>query len=319
MEVSSAPVKSARTEINLNLCPFCSSDKTRPTTYPLIVFNNKEFVYLACTECGLVYLNNFPDGPDYELMYPPSYQRNEVETDIQQDPYKKLFGIRFSYGYQFDLIKRRINRPVKILDYGCGTGHFLANALHHGFECDGAEFNPEYIEQLKKHFANSSFYTINEVLSPAFNAKYDVIRLSNVLEHLTTPKDIIGKLVTHLNPGGILLVEGPIEENFCIATSVRKFYFFASKLLRPNRTVTAPPYHIFFSNAKNQRRFFKDCDLSELDFDTTEAPWPFPPSVKEAKGITGKMTAIIARISMGFTKLGGRNWGNTFIYAGTKK
>jgi SAM-dependent methyltransferase len=300
-------------------CPFCNNEKAKRVAYPKNIFNQKEFQYVRCNHCGLVYLDNFPDDKDYEAMYPPSYQRNEAETSIQEDPYVKLYGLRFSYGYQFDLIKNNAGPNARILDYGCGTGHFIANAVHYGFACDGAEFNPEYIKLLKISFQKSNFFTIADVLSGNLTERYDVIRLSNVLEHLTAPKQVILKLKDLLRPGGILLVEGPIEDNFSLAESFRKFYFRVGKWLRPNRTVSSPPYHIFFSNARNQRSFFKDCGFEEMDFRTAEEAWPFPASFRKAKGLQGKITAIIARVSKGFTKMSGRNWGNIFIYCGKAK
>ncbi|MEI9806537.1 MAG: methyltransferase domain-containing protein [Bacteroidota bacterium] len=300
-------------------CPFCNSSISKTAAYPRNNFNHKLFQYVKCGGCGLVYLSTFPDEKDYEAMYPPSYQRNEAETSVQADPYIKLYGLRVSYGYQFDLIKQNTGPNARILDYGCGTGHFLGNAVHYGFACDGAEFNPEYLTVLRQSFTKSKFFTISEVLSGQVAEKYDVIRLSNVLEHLTTPREIIAKLKSLLAPGGILLVEGPIEDNFSLAESFRKIYFRVGKWLKPGRTVTAPPYHIFFSNAKNQRQFFKDCGFEEIHFKTSEEAWPFPASVKEAKGVQGKITAIVAKLSKSFTKLAGKNWGNIFIYCGKVK
>lgn len=297
-------------------CPFCNGEKAVSTSFPRNIFNNKTFNYIRCTSCRLIYLDNFPEKEDYDKMYPPSYQRNGVENEIQQDPYVKLYGLRFSYGYQFDLIKKQTGAGAKILDYGCGTGHFLANAVHYGFDCDGAEFNPDYIKILAQAFSQSSFYAIENVLAPGFTGKYDVIRLSNVLEHLTNPLDVIKKLATCLKPGGILLVEGPVEENFCIARLFRSFYFRVTKLIRPNRTVADAPYHIFLSTSDNQRQFFRDCGLTETHYKTSEDPWPFPSSFRKAKGAREKITAIVAKISMKITAVSGRNWGNIFIYSG---
>jgi 2-polyprenyl-3-methyl-5-hydroxy-6-metoxy-1,4-benzoquinol methylase len=297
-------------------CPFCNDSHTISTSYPINIFNGKEFAYVRCKACRLAYLDNFPDESDYAAMYPPSYQRNGVENEIQPDPYVKLYGLRFSYGYQFDLIKKHVGAGARILDYGCGTGHFLANAVHYGFACDGAEFNPEYIKLLADNFKTSHFYTIQQVLSDNFTERYDVIRLSNVLEHLTAPREITRKLISYLKPGGILLVEGPIENNFSLAETFRKGYYRVDKWMHPKRTVSAPPYHIFFSDEKNQRQFFRDCGLEELDFNTGEEAWPFPASLSEAKGLKNKIMASVAKLSKAATGLFGKNWGNIFIYCG---
>ena len=87
-------------------CPFCLSSLVKSYPYPKNVFNGKDFSYVRCSNCDLVYLNRFPEYDDYEAMYPPSYQSNLVETSVQSNPYVQLPGLRFSYGYQFDLIKK---------------------------------------------------------------------------------------------------------------------------------------------------------------------------------------------------------------------
>jgi SAM-dependent methyltransferase len=250
-------------------------------------------------------------------MYPPSYQGNKLENTIQADPYIKLPGLRFSYGFQFDLIKRYGVPDASILDYGCGTGNFVVNAIHYGFSCDGAEFNEEYVDILQKESVKANFYTINKVLENGFPIKYDVIRLSNVFEHLTNPVEIMTVLQTRLKPGGIILIEGPVEDNFSLAGLFRKVYFFLDKKFRPSRVISGPPYHIFFSNATNQRGFFNQNGFSELYFKTAEAAWPFPASIKEAKGLSKKLMAVIAKISIFFTTVLKNRWGNIFIYTGT--
>jgi SAM-dependent methyltransferase len=299
-------------------CPFCHCEQTKNTAYPKNIFNKKEFIYVRCLKCRLVYLNNCPDENDYTAMYPPSYQKNEVITSIQTAPYKKLPGLRFSYGFQFDLIKKQTPGGPRILDYGCGTGHFIANAINSGFHCDGAEFNPEYVQLLRAGIPEAVFYTIDQMLGGNNTVEYDVIRMSNVLEHIVEPAIVLKQLKNNLKPGGIILIEGPVEENFCLATAFRKVYFRVIKILKPKKTISSPPYHIFFSNRKNQRQFFKQTGFLESHFSVIERAWPFPENFKEAKGIKQKLMAMIARISIFFSKLFKNRWGNTFLYVGRK-
>lgn len=296
-------------------CPFCFSDKHTFSYLPPTFFNHKQFSYYNCKSCNLHYVHPFPDAGDFEAMYPPSYQSG-VNAEICADPYNKVSGIRFSYGRQFDLINKYA-AGKKILDYGCGNANFLINARHHGFNCDGAEYNREHVDILKKEIPGSNFYLLEDFFSDP-NTTYDVIRLSNVLEHLTNPREITEKLVAKLNPKGILIIEGPVENNFTFALLIRKAYFRLGRLLRKNRVVSHVPTHIFFSNAHNQRGFFQHYPLQEMHFELAESEWPFPEKWEQVTGLASAFMFVSAKLSMMLKPLS-KNWGNTFIYVGQKR
>lgn len=297
-------------------CLFCDCKESFSTRYPVYHFNRRVFRYKRCKECGLSYLDPLPEADDYSAMYPPSYQSHEADTTILQDPDKKLAGLRFSYSYHFNLIRQLAGSAARILDYGCGNGNFIANAEQQGFTCAGSEYNESYLLILANSMKSLDFYPINALLEGVPGLQFDVIRLSNVLEHLSDPRGVIQTLKQYLKPGGIFLVEGPVEENFCLAGMVRNFYFRLKKITKRNWSVTAPPYHIFMSDRKNQRRFFVDCGLKEFHFKVKEDAWPFPENFSSAKGMSQKVNAVIARISKRCSKVFNRNAGNTFIYAG---
>jgi len=296
-------------------CPFCYSTVSSSSYLPDTYFNSKLFKYIKCKNCSLIYLTPFPTQEDFTFIYPVSYQ-NGINAEILNDPYKKIPGIRFSYGKQFDLIKQYASGK-KILDYGCGAANFLINAAHNGFECDGVEYNSEHISILKKEIPKSNFYSVEDFFNNN-SLHYDVIRLSNVLEHLSNPRDITSRLLPKLNPDGILLIEGPIETNHTFALRIRQVYFNISKFLRKNRAAKHPPTHIFFANSTNQRDFFKHYTLEELHFELSESEWPFPEKWEEADGISGVIKFLIAKLSVSLSYLN-KNWGNTFIYVGRKK
>lgn len=298
-------------------CPFCSNDKYKKSFYPKYCFNNKTFEYFKCTNCFLFYLSPLPDADDYVAMYPPSYQDYSVSTEIYSNLYKRLPGLRFSYGEQFDLIKKFAKLNASILDYGCGAGNFVINANNQGFNCIGAEFNEEYVKLLNEKGGGASYCVINDVLEKKIAQKFDVIRMSNVFEHLDKPMEVIMALRQNLNPNGIFLIEGPIEANKSLMLFISKLYFKLKNLIKPTFTIEAKPYHIFFSNAKNQRSFFTNINLNELYFATTEGCWPMPSSVKEAKGIVKKILALVAQLSIKISKIVNSNWGNTFISVST--
>jgi len=294
-------------------CPFCYSPEHQESYLPDTVFNTKTFNYIACKKCQLIYLHPFPTEEDYVAMYPTSYQGGLNKQIISDD--KKMPGLRFAYGKHFDLIKK-FAPGNKILDYGCGQANFVFNAEHKNIKCDGVEYNPLHVDILKKEMPASKFYVIEDFLKNEAE-KYDVIRLSNVLEHLDDPAGIIKKLASKLTTNGILLIEGPIETNASFALFIRKIYFKYLKALSGNKKANHPPTHIFFSNAANQRDFFKKNQLQELYFEVKECEWPFPENLDEVKGPGAFFKWLIAKTSIA-SGIFNKNLGNTFIYAGKK-
>ncbi|HEX8515669.1 MAG TPA: class I SAM-dependent methyltransferase [Bacteroidia bacterium] len=297
-------------------CPYCNHSGSSKSYLPSTGFNDKIFRYVKCDNCEVVYITPLPEQSDYYKMYPPDYQQG-VDRTILPDPYKKLSGLRFSYGVQFDLIKKHFKGSPRMLDYGCGNANFLLNASAHGFTCDGVEFNQEHVDILKKEIPTSKFYTINEFLNSP-QVTYDIIRLSNVLEHLDTPVETIRAIVGKLNPGGLLLIEGPIEMNTNLAMLSRKLYFKLKNISKGGYIADHTPTHITFTNSTNQLRFFSQFELLPLEFKTQESPWPYPNSFSSASGVGGKVKALIAKISI-FVSSSFTGWGNTFIYVGRKK
>jgi 2-polyprenyl-3-methyl-5-hydroxy-6-metoxy-1,4-benzoquinol methylase len=294
-------------------CPYCIDVHYSPSYLPSTKFNNKLFHYLKCSNCDVVYISPFPDANDYIKMYPPGYQSG-VDKTILKNKYKKLPGLRFSYGVQFDLILKHAIKNPKILDYGCGNANFLINACNNNFQCDGVEFSEEHVEILKSEIPSSKFYIITNFIKNS-DDKYDVIRLSNVLEHMDNPNEIIQSLIMKLNKNGMLLIEGPIECNFSLAFLSRKLYFKFMNLIRKGYVANHVPTHITFTNAKNQLSFFQKFGLTTLEYKIIEAEWPYPEKFSDVKSLGAFSKWVIAKKSKLISHFV-KNWGNTFIYVG---
>ena len=292
-------------------CPFCSTPFNIKSFLPNTSFIKKIFNYIKYTNCKLIILSPFPNKDDYEKLYPISYQ-NGANSNLSEDYSKKLLGLRFTYKYHFDLINKYMPNE-KVLEYVCGDGHFINNSGKYGIKCDRVEYNQEQVDILNKTFLNSNFKTIDAFYKDV--AKYSVIRLSNVLEHIENTVEIIKKLKLKLKSNGIFIVEGLIEIIMNLAFIIRFIYFRTKKIIQPNWIVSHNPTHIFFSNRLNQMQFFRSLCLKTLDCQITEAAWSFPEKIE--KGLVNKLKWIIARISMLISSFI-PNLGNTFIYLGKK-
>ena len=298
----------------MSRCILCKSKKNQEAFLPKTVFNDKIFQYRKCSNCELVFIDPIPTIEDYIKMYPPSYQ-GSVDSTIREG---KLPGLRFSYRKQFQLIDNYLEakNDALIADVGCGNGNFIANAMQRGYKSDGVEFNPKQVELLKNHIAQSSFYTQDEFFTNA--KKYDLIRLSNVLEHLDDPIGSLTDFKKKLTSTGVLLLEGPIETNFNLALQVRKFYFFLKKLFNSSYLASHTPTHIFFTNRENQLRMFEQGGFATHHFEIIENAWPFPEKIDRHSGIGDVVKWCFFKFSKSISSVI-RSWGNTFIYIGKSR
>jgi 2-polyprenyl-3-methyl-5-hydroxy-6-metoxy-1,4-benzoquinol methylase len=285
-------------------CLFCQSDKSSPSYYPAIEFNEKKFHYVTCDACKLVYIDPLLSEDDLQKLYSIDYH-NEFYFNAGKD-----------YTRQMDILLQHKTKG-KFLDYGCGDAAFLRFFRHLDFELYGAEYNPVLVNKLKEAHQGISFLTIDSLLNDP-SQKFDIIHLGDVLEHLVNPQAIIQILRTRLNPGGILFVEGPIEHNFNFANIFIAGNFQVKKLLMPKRTVPMRPFHIFFSNRKNQREFFERIHFKTLHFEVFEWAWPLPGKWQESRSVKQKLEYFIGQISKKISSLP-IGWGNRFYYIGTQK
>lgn len=281
-------------------CPYCNSEKNKNSYMQSTFFNGKKFDYLKCKDCDIIYIQPFPDEKDYLAMYPPTYQSELTKSKslIYDDLFKKI--------KQFSKTARTF------LDYGCGNGELLNQAQTQNYIVSGVEYNQDYIKLLKNNHPTIDFYNLNE-----FNfssSKYDVIVLNNVLEHVTNPNDLIQSLKLKLTTEGILVVIGPLEENFTIAQNFRRLLFSIKKKIK-NSNSFHPPYHITFTNYENQLKIFKKNGVKKLLYETKETAWPFPEKINfKSFGLFFK--SIIAYLSLIFSKFISKKAGNTFVYIG---
>ena len=92
--------------------------------------------------------------------------------------------------------------PGRLLDVGCGFGHFVRWALDRGWDAWGTDFDPWAIERsvLPERVA----LNLDE-----FDEPFDVATVWDVLEHVTEPVPFLARIVPLLRPGGRLLVASP--------------------------------------------------------------------------------------------------------------
>ncbi|MEO6244462.1 MAG: class I SAM-dependent methyltransferase [Opitutaceae bacterium] len=99
--------------------------------------------------------------------------------------------------------------PLRLLDFGCGAGGFLKFLREHGtlagrpLELTGHDVG-SYADQLRDR---DGFRILDlDALAREPDARYDVISLIEVIEHLPSPVEPLQLVARLLKPGGLLLL-----------------------------------------------------------------------------------------------------------------
>lgn len=93
----------------------------------------------------------------------------------------------------------------KVLDYGCGTGHFLSYASQHGWNVRGVEPDDTAQQQIENNLAQYVAPSLHQLEDRDF----DVITLFHVLEHVHNLEETLADLISRLNRNGVLFLALP--------------------------------------------------------------------------------------------------------------
>lgn len=91
----------------------------------------------------------------------------------------------------------RIGKGDRVLDVGCGVG-IVANELAEksGAIVDGIDHSTENVAEAQRRFSHPNLsFSVKDALTMEVEKPYDVILLSNVLEHLTGRPDFLRRVV----------------------------------------------------------------------------------------------------------------------------
>jgi 2-polyprenyl-3-methyl-5-hydroxy-6-metoxy-1,4-benzoquinol methylase len=114
------------------------------------------------------------------------------------------------YAYMIRLLKRLqpSGSGTRLLDFGCGGGQFLVEAQAEGFDVSGLEINRDLANFVTDTYTFPVFRGL--LNDPSFGLpQFDLILSSQVFEHLSYPREILERLVKHLNSPGLILIEVP--------------------------------------------------------------------------------------------------------------
>src|SRR5215471_20143032 len=180
-------------------CPLCASLQVRKKH----AIGSGHAIY-RCSRCQLEFL--FPQLTDEDLktLYAEDYyaswglqgnKENESTRQMKLD----TFHLRWKLIKQFC-------KTGKVLDVGCATGYFLELAQQEGFEAFGVEFSEYAAQKARQKFGTDNIFNGTLEQCEFTSNFFDVIAMSDLLEHVRDPASTILKAATLLKDNGVIMI-----------------------------------------------------------------------------------------------------------------
>jgi 2-polyprenyl-3-methyl-5-hydroxy-6-metoxy-1,4-benzoquinol methylase len=169
----------------------------------------RPYAIASCSNCGLEQTKPLPNQNElnhlYEVYYNFGGEKNTRYTQLRARFASSIF-YRNWLAIDGDISFNLTSGSGKLLDVGCNEGRGLEFFQSHGFSAEGLELNSKAAE-----VARSKGFTVHGSTLEGFTTeiKYDVVVLSNVLEHSLNPGGMLQHIHRLLNPNGQVWISCP--------------------------------------------------------------------------------------------------------------
>lgn len=174
-------------------CPVCGGDLGPVELDTIDYASGERFGIRICAVCGLGVTDPQPD--DVGRYYPPRYRRF---NPIARSALTRFYDARVA-GWT-----HRLGSVGVALDLGCGNGWMIRSLRRHGWRAFGTERSVEALAA-----ARDLPVFVGDADALAADARFDLVIMFHVLEHLSDPVGVLRTWADRLRPGGHLVVAVP--------------------------------------------------------------------------------------------------------------
>ena len=205
-----------------------------------ILDSKNGFDVIECEECHFKHIIPIPIEDELKPIYEVEYYTDEKPLYIERMN-EDLEWWNMTYDDRYDSFEEHLDKDRRtILDIGSGPGIFLKRGQERGWNVTGIEPSMqafEYSSQTLGLTIHNCFLNDETKLNLE---SYDVIHMSEVLEHIPDPAGLLRIAYEKLISGGLICVVVPNDYN--------PFQYSLSEACGYDPWWVAPPHHINYFN-----------------------------------------------------------------------
>lgn len=256
-------------------CNLCGLDETSHIT------SQNNYRVVKCKNCGLVYVNPMPSQETLIGLYNDYHQRDGKD----EFTWARLMESNFKEASA--LLNRMFPEKGRLLDIGCGYGHFIEKMNGFGWASSGIEPSSRTGNYARKKGLNVIEALIDDV--DFSDNSFDAVTAFYVLEHLFDPLSTLKKIFAILKAGGIVVLRVPHT------TPIVKFLGF----LGIKNNLYDLPFHLYDFSPETIRLLLEKAGFSSIRVMPGRPTHPKNLSEKYISIISGSFARFLFIISGG--------------------
>ncbi len=261
-------------------CPICSS-KAGMIFHGYPGYQEPEkFDIAKCNNCetSFIVAGKVSTASIYEAIYKhpaqiPGYDRYlGFARDVlkKRDPLAYLAEQEETYWGIREQIRHSVDNNAMILEIGSGLGYLTYALIKSGFHATGIDISGKAVQEATLHYGPLFICSDLFNYESSSRAQYDIVIMTEVIEHLQDIYPFLKASLQLLKPGGMLIVTTPNRSAYTPDTIW---------------AVDGPPVHLWWFSKKSFVTIAERlaCSLSFVDLEgfSGSGRW----TLKEAKGI----------------------------------
>ncbi|NUM33283.1 MAG: class I SAM-dependent methyltransferase [Candidatus Brocadiae bacterium] len=208
----------------------CNSNIIKDLKIPIGIYS-----ILKCEHCNLEFIDPQPDFEEIKSIYTSDYYKAWGMEKEEKNSLKKMKKNTFEQRIK---LLSNYKKTGNILDIGTASGFFLEVAKNFGFEPYGVELSEYSAKLAQQKFGQDKIYHGILENCPFPKLFFDVIAMSDLLEHVQNPISLLECASQFLKEDGIIIITTPNTESF-------------SRKIMGKKWTQYKPEHLFYFDKKS--------------------------------------------------------------------